>query len=90
VLSKAHRKTSESMIVTQNTIISGVKKQLVVTMTLWIAIVLLVSGLYGWFIIKHYVDDINEIKQVLGILPVSVVRTLPSASRYIKSILQEN
>jgi len=53
-------------------------------MTLWISLVCLVSSLYGWFVIKKYIDEVNQIKHILNILPVSVVKTLPHASKYMR------
>lgn len=50
----------------------------------------IVSFLYGVPIMKRFIDEINEIKNILSILPISVARELPLAPRYFNKILKAN
>jgi hypothetical protein len=46
-----------------------------------------VSLIYGLFIINSFIKEVNENKNMIMLLPVSIAKTLPDVKKYINMIL---
>ena len=88
VLSKTHRTMTEFLIEAESQYTAGVVGSLVSALIVWIVAISLVILLYGVPIMKRFVDEINEIKNILSILPISVARVLPLATPYFNKIIR--
>jgi hypothetical protein len=53
----------------------------------WILVINIVGFAYGVPIMKKFVDEINEVKNILSILPISLARELPMATPYFNKII---
>lgn len=47
-----------------------------------------ISFLYGAPVLKHFITEINEIKNILSILPISLAKELPLAPHYFNKIMK--
>lgn len=90
MLSKTHRMLTEDLLIAQSNFINTTLSNLLTTLLIWALIMSIVSFLYGVPIMKRFIDEINEIKNILSILPISVARELPLAPSYFNKILEAN
>jgi hypothetical protein len=90
VISKTHRKLSQTMINVQQDLINDTQNNLLTTLLIWTFLIIGIAFLYGIPIMKHFVDEINEVKNILSILPISIAKELPLATKYFTKILKSN
>jgi len=74
VLSKTHRKMSDFLIQAENTYTQQTLTNLLTALIVWILAMNIIGFVYGVPIMKKFVDEINEIKNILSILPISLAR----------------
>jgi hypothetical protein len=90
VLSKTHRLLTQDLIMAQQGLVDGTMSSLLTILLVWVLIMSAVSFLYGAPVMKRFIDEINEIKNILSILPISVAKELPLAPKYFNKILRAN
>ena len=71
-------------------VVNHLKKSLLVALLVWMGIVSLSAGVIWGYEVHNFLRELNEIKSILGILPINLVREIPQAVRYIKEILDSN
>ena len=70
--------------------VSNVRQQLLLALLMWMGISV-VGALAIWgYSVQLFLVELNEIKSILGVLPVGLVRELPQALRYIKNMLEQS
>jgi hypothetical protein len=47
-----------------------------------------VSLIYGLFVLNNFIKEVNENKNMLMLLPVSIAKNLTEVKKYINSILR--
>lgn len=88
VLSKTHRKMSNFLIQAEATYTQQTLNNLLTALIVWILVMNIVGFVYGVPIMKRFVDEINEIKNILSLLPISLARELPLATPYFNKIIR--
>lgn len=87
VLSKTHRLLTQDLLMAQQGLVGETTAGLLTVLLVWVLIMGAFSFLYGAPVMKRFIDEINEIKNILSVLPISVARQLPLAPRYFNKIL---
>lgn len=90
VLSKTHRLLTQDLIMAQQGLIDGTMSGLLTILLVWVLIMSAFSFLYGAPVMKRFIDEINEIKNIISILPISVARELPLAPKYFNKIINSH
>lgn len=44
--------------------------------------------IYGLYVLNDFIKEVNQNKNMLALLPISIAKTLPDVKRYINSILK--
>lgn len=90
VLSKTHRLLTQDLIMAQQGLIDNTMSGLLTILLAWVLIMSAFSFLYGAPVMQRFIDEINEIKNILSILPISVARELPLAPKYFNKIIDSH
>jgi hypothetical protein len=88
-LSKAQRLLSSILLLAESDLIKKEQQQLLLALLLWMAAAA-VGALVIWgYTMRQFLKEINEIKLILGILPLSLVKRIPLALKYIMDLLEK-
>lgn len=88
VVSQAHRKLSENLLVAQTEKENEVRRNLVVALIVWIIIILVMGAVFIALAMKDFVQKLSKTKNILTVLPISVARNLPKLTQYCSSIMK--
>jgi hypothetical protein len=89
-LSKAHRLVTGFLIRAQGTLADSFSGAMLQVLLVWLLCGLALIFLWGIPVTRSFLLEINEIKNIISILPVSLARELPNARRYFHKILKQD
>lgn len=72
----------------QKKLVAGFEKSLLSYLVIWIFVMMGVSLIYGMFVLNSFIKEVNENKNMLMLLPVSIAKSLTDVKKYINSILR--
>ena len=87
VISATHKYLTMLILSLQQKQITTFEKNLLNYLIIWIFVIIGVSLIYGLFIINSFIKEVNENKNMIMLLPVSIAKTLPDVKKYINMIL---
>jgi hypothetical protein len=88
-LSEAQRLLSSILLLAENDLIEQNQQQLLWALLLWMAVVAAGAVVVWGYNVRQFLEELNDIKSILGILPISLVRRIPLALKYIIEILEK-
>ena len=74
VLSDVQRKLSRILLQAEDDVIAYVQGQFLMALLVWIGIVFVIGGFIWGYQVKLFIEELNEIKGILGVLPIGLVR----------------
>jgi len=63
------------------------KNQMLLGLLLWMGVSVATALIVWGYEVRFFLEEINKIKNILGILPIKLVKNIPRALDYIKNIL---
>jgi hypothetical protein len=87
-LSKSHRLITSFLIEAQTTFTNNFSSNILQILLIWLLCGFILILLWGIPMARSFVMEINEIKNIIAILPISLAKELPNARKYFYKILK--
>jgi hypothetical protein len=88
VISAAHKYLSMLILEEQKKLVVEFEASLLNYLVIWILVMFGVSLIYGLFVLNNFIKEVNENKNMLMLLPVSIAKNLTEVKKYINAILR--
>lgn len=88
-LSKTHRLVTSFLAQAQQALSDGFSRMMVELMVIWVVSGVGLVLLWGVPMTRSFLGEINEIKNIISILPISLAKQLPNARKYFRKILKQ-
>ena len=72
----------------QKKLVTQFETNLLNYLVIWIFVLIGVTLIYGLYVLNGFIKEVNQNKNMLTLLPISIAKTLPDVKRYINSILK--
>lgn len=88
IVSAAHKYLTMLVLEEQKKLVAGFEKSLLSYLVIWIFVMMGISLIYGMFVLNSFIKEVNENKNMLMLLPVSIAKSLTDVKKHINSILR--
>ena len=88
-ISKAHRLVAAFLLQAQQGVISSFSSSLLEGLLIWLLCGLALVLFWGIPVTRSFIQEINEIKNIISVLPISLAKELPNARKYFHRILKQ-
>lgn len=88
-VSKAHRLVTAFLLRAQQNLITAFSNSLLDILLIWLLCGLALILFWGVPVTRSFIQEINEIKNIISILPISLAKELPNARKYFHKILKQ-
>jgi hypothetical protein len=89
-LSKTHRKVTSFLAQAQQARSDSFSRTMVEVLVIWAVSGVALVLLWGMPMTRSFLQEINEIKNIISILPISLAKQLPNARKYFRKILKQD